>query len=132
MLPWGAAEARHLGIYQPLLDRCAVGVPWWVVALLHQTHMAKNPWARLMFDTWSLGLETSAVVTSRAMKLARGGEVAEREARRMVAEKIEAALSWQTLVLTGGLGTTPQSVARKSLAHYRRKVRANRRRLAKK
>ena len=25
------AEARHLGIYQPLLDRCAVGVPWWVV-----------------------------------------------------------------------------------------------------
>ena len=30
MLPWGAAEARHLGIYQPLLDRCAVGVPWWV------------------------------------------------------------------------------------------------------
>jgi menaquinone-9 beta-reductase len=31
MLPWGAAEARHLGIYQPLLDRCAVGVPWWVV-----------------------------------------------------------------------------------------------------
>ena len=30
MLPWGAAEARHLGIYQPLLDRCADGVPWWV------------------------------------------------------------------------------------------------------
>ncbi len=30
MLPWGAAEARHLGIYQHLLDRCAIGVPWWV------------------------------------------------------------------------------------------------------
>ena len=93
--------------------------------------MAKNPWARLMFDTWSLGLETSAVVTSRAMKLARGGEGAEREARRMVAEKIEAALSLQTLALTGGLGITPQSAARKSLAHYRRRVHANRRRLAK-
>src|SRR3954466_5154019 len=37
------------------------------LALLHKTHMAKNPWARLMFDTWSLSLETSAVVTSRAM-----------------------------------------------------------------
>ena len=49
----------------------------------------------------------------------------------MVAEKIEAALSWQTLALTGGLGTTPQSAARKSLAHYRRRVHANRRRLAK-
>jgi len=93
--------------------------------------MAKNPWARLMFDTWSLGLETSAVVTSRAMKLARGGESAEREARRMVAEKIEAMLNLQTLSVTGGLGLTPQTAARKSLAHYRRRVRANRRRLAK-
>lgn len=84
-----------------------------------------------MFDTWSLGLEIFAVIASRTMKLARGGEAAEREARRMVAEKIEAALSLQTLALTGGLGTTPQSAARKSLAHYRRRVRANRRRLAK-
>jgi hypothetical protein len=93
--------------------------------------MAKNLWIRLMFDTWSLGLETSAVIASRTMKLAAGGEAAEREARRMVAEKIETALSLQTLALTGGLGTTPQSAARKSLAHYRRKVRANRRRLSK-
>jgi len=84
-----------------------------------------------MFDTWLLGLETSAVVTSRAMKLARGGESAEREARRMVAEKIEAMLNLQTLSVTGGLGLTPQTAARKSLAHYRRRVRANRRRLAK-
>ena len=84
-----------------------------------------------MFDTWSLGLETSAVIVSRTMKLAAGGEAAEREARRMVAEKIEAALSLQTLALTGGLGATPQSAARKSLAHYRRRVRANRRRLSK-
>src|ERR1700680_1378767 len=74
---------------------------------------------------------TSAVIASRTMKLATGGESAEREARRMVAEKIEAALSLQTLALTGGLGTTPQSAARKSLGHYRRRVRANPRRLAK-
>ena len=85
-----------------------------------------------MFDTWLLGLEASAVVASRAMQLASGGGVAERETRRMVTEKIEAALSLQTLALTGGLGTTPQSAARKSLAHYRRRVHANRRRLAKK
>jgi hypothetical protein len=93
--------------------------------------MAKNLWMRLMFDTWSLGLETSAVIASRTMKLVTGGEEAGREAHRMVAEKIEAALSLQTLALTGGLGMTPQSAARKSLAHYRRRVRANRRRLAK-
>ena len=24
MLPWGVAEARELGIYQPLLDSCAI------------------------------------------------------------------------------------------------------------
>jgi hypothetical protein len=85
-----------------------------------------------MFDTWLLGLEASAVVASRAMQLAAGGEVAEREARRMITEKIEAALSLQTLALTGGLGTTSQSAARKSVTHYRRRVRANRRRLTKK
>jgi hypothetical protein len=66
------------------------------------------------------------------VKLAAGEKVAERVARRMMAEKIEAALSLQTLALTGGLGTTPQSTTRRSLAHYRRRMRANRRRLAKK
>ena len=29
MLPWGAAEARALGLYQPLLDSCARDVRWW-------------------------------------------------------------------------------------------------------
>lgn len=29
MLPWGAAEARGLRIYQPLLDSCARDVRWW-------------------------------------------------------------------------------------------------------
>jgi hypothetical protein len=68
-----------------------------------------------MFDTWSVDPETSAVVTWQAMKLAAGGKAVEREARGMVAEKIGAALSLQTLALTGGLGMTPQSAARKSL-----------------
>jgi hypothetical protein len=91
--------------------------------------MAKNPWTRLLFDTWSLGLETSAVIALRTMKLAAGGQKAETEARRMVAEKIEAALSLQALALTGGLGTTAQSAARTTLRHYKRRVRVNRRRL---
>ena len=29
MLPWGAAEARALGLYQPLLGSCARDVRWW-------------------------------------------------------------------------------------------------------
>jgi hypothetical protein len=40
----------------------------------------------------------------------------------MLAEKIETALSLQTLALTGGLGMTPQSAARKIAAHYRRRL----------
>ena len=29
MLPWGAAEARKLGIHQPLLEGCAHETRWW-------------------------------------------------------------------------------------------------------
>jgi hypothetical protein len=49
----------------------------------------------------------------------------------MVSEKVDAGLALQTLALTGGLGMTPAKASARTLAHYRRKVRANRRRLAK-
>lgn len=67
----------------------------------------------------------------RMMRLAAGGAAAELETRRMVSEKVEAALALQALALTGGLGFTAHGAAAKSVAHYRRKVRANRRRLLK-
>ena len=47
------------------------------------------------------------------------------EAQRMVAEKLDAGLALQALAVTGGLGWTPQAVATKTLAHYRKRVRAN-------
>jgi hypothetical protein len=65
------------------------------------------------------------------MKIAAGGAAAEAETHRMVSEKIEATLALQRLALTGGLGFTTHSAAAKTLAHYRRKVRANKRRLTK-
>jgi hypothetical protein len=49
----------------------------------------------------------------------------------MVSEKVEAALDLQLRALTGGLGVTPASPSARTLAHYRRKPRANRRRLSK-
>ncbi len=49
----------------------------------------------------------------------------------MVVEKIDAAVALQGLAMTGALGATASSAASKTLSHYRRKVRANRRRLAK-
>jgi hypothetical protein len=93
--------------------------------------MRKNPWSRIGFNAWSLGVEASSVIVLRMLKIAGGGAAGEAEARRMIDEKIEAALELQTLAVTGGLGVTPHAAATKALAHYRRKVRANRKRLKK-
>ena len=49
----------------------------------------------------------------------------------MITEKIDAARTLQAKALTGGLGVTAPRAAAKTLKHYRRKVRANRRRLSK-
>ena len=92
---------------------------------------SRNPWLRLGWDAWSLGLEAGAVMGLRTMKIAAGGPAADAEARRMVSEKVDAAAALQTLAMTGALGFTAPQVAGKTLAHYRRKVRANRRRLGK-
>jgi hypothetical protein len=88
-------------------------------------------WERLAWDGWALGMEASTVVGLRALRLSGGGRPARRERRRMVVEKIDAALALQGALLTGSLGVTPRSAASKALKHYRRKVRANRRRLLK-
>jgi hypothetical protein len=92
---------------------------------------ARNPWLRLGFDAWSLGVEASSVIGLRTMKLAVGGAAADAESRRMVEEKVRAGFEWQSMALTGGLGLTPHHAAAKTLTHYRRKVRANQRRLVK-
>lgn len=95
----------------------------------------KDPWAAwgtsLAFDTWSLGLEASSVIGLRMMKLAAGGPAAQAEAELMVSEKVTASMMLPMLAMTGQLGATGPAVASKSVAHLRRKVRANRRRLAK-
>jgi hypothetical protein len=89
----------------------------------------RDPWLGLGWSAWSLGVEAASVIGLRAMKIAQGGPAAAAETRRMVAEKVDAGLALQTLALTGGLGFTPQRAAAKTLTHYRRKVRANHRRL---
>jgi len=91
----------------------------------------RNSWLGIGMSAWSLGVEASTVIALRTVKLAAGGAAGEVEARRMVSEKIDASVALQTLALSGGLGFTPQAVATRTLSHYRRKVRANRRRLSK-
>jgi hypothetical protein len=89
-----------------------------------------NPWMTIATDAWLLGLEASTVMTLRTMKLAAGGPAAQTEATRMVAEKAQALAELQMKAATGALGTSPKAAAKKTLSHYRRKVRANRRRLS--
>lgn len=85
----------------------------------------------LAWDAWRLGFDSAMVVGLRGAKLAAGGRRAETEAGRMVSEKITAGFALQALALTGGLGATPSAAARKTLRHYAKTVRANRRRLGK-
>ncbi|WP_340588878.1 hypothetical protein [Erythrobacter alti] len=85
-------------------------------------------WNRLAWDGAKLWMEASSVIWLRSMRLAQGGKPAENEAQRMVSEKLNAnwELGWKML---GAAGASPQSNARRSVNHYRRKVRANQRRL---
>jgi hypothetical protein len=89
----------------------------------------RNPWLEIGWSAWALGVEASTVIGLRAIKIGAGGAAGEAEARRMVTEKTDAGVALQTLALTGRLGLTAESTTAKTLNHYRRKVRANRRRL---
>lgn len=89
-----------------------------------------NALFRLNLSLMQLGAEAAGVVALRSLKLAGGGAAAASEAERMVAEKVLAAAetqsgAWIDLV-TGASHLTPQ----RTVARYRRKVRANRRRLS--
>jgi hypothetical protein len=90
----------------------------------------RNPWLGIGLDVWSLGFEASAVMGLRALRIAQGGAAGQAEAERMVSEKVEAAMALQAQALTGGLGGTPASATARAIAHYRRKVKANHRRLS--
>lgn len=90
-----------------------------------------NPWLGIGLDAWRLGVEASTVIGLRTLKIAQGGASGRAEAERMLSEKVEAGVALQALAMTGGLGATPASASARTLAHYRRKVNANRRRLSK-
>ena len=86
--------------------------------------------ASLAFDSWMLSFEAASVMWLRGMRIMAGGKLAERETERMVREKLVAnAMLWPALAL-GGMGQSPEQLIGKTLAHYRKPVRANRRRLS--
>jgi len=63
------------------------------------------------------------------VKLAVEGPAAGSEAYLMWSEKMQSAFELQSALMTGRLGTTPLAGTHKVLKHYRRKVKANRKRL---
>jgi hypothetical protein len=89
-----------------------------------------NAWLRYLTDSFELGLEAQTVMGLRMAKLAAGDAAAVTEAQRMVSEKILAAAEVQMKTATAVLSGRGDQAPAAALAHYRRKVRANRRRLS--
>jgi hypothetical protein len=79
---------------------------------------------RSWFNLAMLAAESQQVISLRLVKLGKAGPRARREARRMVSEKIAAASQAAGRLMRGA--STDDIVN-----DYRRKVRANRRRLSK-
>jgi len=88
-----------------------------------------NPFG-LALESWQLGMEAWTVIGLRIPKLLAGNPAAMVEAQLMVAEKIEAVGVLQWRALTGGLGSTPEAAMQATIAHYRKGVGHNRRRLS--
>ncbi len=95
------------------------------------TRRRGNPWVGISLDAWRLGLDASTVIMLRSLKIARGGGIGEEEARLMISEKVEAAATLHAKAFNGQLGVTTAGASAKTLAHYGRNVRANKRRLLK-
>ena len=85
----------------------------------------------ITMDAWALAAESSMVIAMRMGTLAFGGPSAMKEAERMVSEKVTANMALGFDLMTGKLGISPDQILSGSIAHYSRRVRRNRERLAK-
>lgn len=85
--------------------------------------------AEFMTESWLLALDSAAVIWLRMARLAALDSAAFAESQRMVSEKAAAAIEVSLRTVTGGFGDSPPAIAQRSLAYYREKVAANRRRL---
>lgn len=85
---------------------------------------------QLGFDAWRLWADASSVIMLRSARMMQGGAVAEREAKLMVDEKMEAgAMLGFTMWPLLASGAAPQAFAKAAIGHYQKPVGANRRRL---
>jgi hypothetical protein len=91
---------------------------------------AWNTWCALSLQAARLGWEAQSVIALRMMRLATQSAGSQAEARRMVTEKVAALAEAQTAAAGAAIkGGTDHHVVKKVLGVYKKRVRANRRRL---
>ena len=90
-----------------------------------------NPWLTLGLKTIQMGVEVQSVIALRMLRLAAGGALMEAEATRMLTEKPAAAAEAQAVAAVAAMKGHPQHVvAGKTLKVFKKRVRANKRRLS--
>ena len=90
-----------------------------------------NDWLSLSSQTAMLAFEAQSVIALRLMRIAGGGALARSEATRMVTEKVQALGEAQAVAAVGSLtGRKRRHIAKKVVGVYKKRVRGNRRRLA--
>src|SRR5450432_1532259 len=89
----------------------------------------RNPWFSLSMDAMRLGFEAQSVIGLRLAKAAWGGAAAQDEAHLMVCEKAQAVLDDQVVLATSVMSGQGHLGPARAVALYRRRVKANQRRL---
>jgi len=90
-----------------------------------------NNWFSVSSQTAMLALEAQSVIALRLMRIAGGGALARSEATRMVTEKVQALGEAQAVAAVGLVtGRNRRHIAKKVVGVYKKRVRGNRRRLA--
>lgn len=88
----------------------------------------RSSWLYLPFDMWRASLEAQQVIGLRLALLA-GGMAGAAEVKRMVTEKMSAAFEVQHMAAAAALTGKAAEIPSQAIAFYRKKMRANRKRL---
>lgn len=97
---------------------------------LERGHPMRHAFTSIYFDIFRLACESSLVIGLRMMTFSAGGTKALSEAHLMTVEKMQAAavvMLDSAFAMAGG--KSADSIGRSAIAHYQRKVVANRKRL---
>ena len=90
----------------------------------------RNPWLHLSLETIRLGVEAQSVIGMRITKVVMGGVDVRDETQLMISEKSKAAWDANLIFTRSVLAGKAHLAPARTLALYRRRVQANKRRLS--